>query len=46
MASPPLIAALACLVVLYSRREPTAAPDNREPARPQLLVLLRSGIVS
>jgi hypothetical protein len=25
MASPPLIAALACLVVLYSRREPSAA---------------------
>jgi len=46
MASPPLIAALACLVVLYSRREPSAAPDSRELARAQLLVLLRSGIVS
>ena len=34
MASPPLIAALACLVVLYSRREPTAAPDSRPLARP------------
>jgi len=28
MASPPLIAALACLVVLYSRREP-GAPEYR-----------------
>jgi len=46
MASPPLIAALACLVVLYSRREPSAVPDSRELARAQLLVLLRSAIVS